>query len=139
MLAACRGYPASALFTGFPSDVCWRRVELEPGDLHRMTYANHTGWIDLSGGTRRVVDAAANLDRCKDEKLAAQILEVAGRIRNGDRFPELIAMEEGDGAFALFEGHTRATSYAAVRPACNIPFIIGTSKRACEWYFYPGR
>ena len=68
ILKAIRGYGADQLlFRGFPSDVLWRRVGLEPADLNTVKYANYPTWVTLSGGTRIVADGAKSID-----SLAAQ-------------------------------------------------------------------
>jgi hypothetical protein len=137
MLGACRGYPNEALFKGFPPDVVWRRVDLEPADLALLKYANYPNWTALSGGTRRAVDGAANIDRCGDERLVARILAVAAAVRAGRSFPELIAMEDGGAGYVLVEGHTRATAYAIAWPKDSIQMLIGSSARTTEWAHYP--
>ena len=137
MLGDCRGYPSDALFKGFPSDAVWRRAELEPDDLAKVKYANYPNWTALSGGTRRVVDGAANIDLCGDAKLVDRIRAVAASVRRGHRFPELVAVDEAGGNHVLVEGHTRATAYAIAWPKDGVRVLIGSSVRMSEWCFYP--
>src|SRR5713101_2114114 len=49
LLQGARGYGSNtALFTGFPTDVRWRRVVLDPRDFEAMRYvANVKTWTDL--------------------------------------------------------------------------------------------
>src|SRR6266852_5698589 len=45
ILAAERGYGIGlSLFTGFPYDVAWRRVALQPTDFWRLRYGQHDNW-----------------------------------------------------------------------------------------------
>ena len=137
LLQACRGYPNQALFSGFPSDTRWRRVEIEPTELHRLHYANYPDWTALSGGTRRVVDAVGNIDSSSDGKRVDPINSIAARLRAVHRFPELIAVEHGPQNLVLVEGHARATAYVAVRPAWNLELLLGSSAKLVNWAFYP--
>jgi hypothetical protein len=63
LLGCYRGFGHDAyLFRGFPNDVRWRRVILEPGDLQRLLYAKEPSWIDFSDGTRLVSAGGRNAD-----------------------------------------------------------------------------
>jgi hypothetical protein len=69
VLAAVRGYGTNAwLFRGFPVDVRWRRVTLEPHDFKKLLYANEETWIRLSDGTRLVSTGAQNVADGKAER-----------------------------------------------------------------------
>ena len=85
LLTLARGYGSKEyLFAGFPSDVRWRRVLLEPHDLGAMRYANFPTWTALTEGTRLVsvgaqnvrkrrMDEDANHQHQAPEGLAAQV------------------------------------------------------------------
>jgi hypothetical protein len=138
LLKKCRGYKANQyLFTDFPGDVQWRRVELEPGELKRLKYINLETWTTLTGKTRRVVDGARNVGTIPiDEDTIARIKAVADRITRGDRFPELIVVE-GDGQdLILLEGHTRATAYVLAEPSYPIELLVGSSREMNKWHYY---
>src|SRR5438128_4998277 len=52
LLRDTRGYGVnSALFTGFPGNVTWRRFRLDPEDVRALRYANYATWVDLSRGS----------------------------------------------------------------------------------------
>jgi hypothetical protein len=138
MLKAIRGYGAGqALFTGFPEDVQWRRVELEPGDFGRVRYARFSTWLDLSGGTRRVIDGAANLDTVTAaENANANVRAVAARLAAGETFPELILVEAAGDTLALVEGHTRATAHVLAGLTSPVSALVGRSPRMSGWAFY---
>jgi hypothetical protein len=62
ILRTARGYgDGQLLFRNFPTDATWRRVALERTDLGKLKYGNWPPWVAFSGGTRRVVDGAANI------------------------------------------------------------------------------
>src|ERR1700746_2942871 len=53
LLGEIRGYGRGALvFSGFPSDVTWRRVSIPPAEFGRLKYLSVESWIKLSGGSR---------------------------------------------------------------------------------------
>jgi hypothetical protein len=136
LLQACRGYPNRLVFRGFPADIEWRRADIEHSELERLRYANYADWTALSGGTRRVVDAVGNVDGSSDMKRVEPIKGIAKRLREGYRFAELIAVEQGRN-LVLVEGHARATAYAMVRPPWNLELFVGSSARFGDWAFYP--
>ena len=58
LLSAHRGYQARVgLFNGFPDDVRWDWVALEPAELLQVKYINYDYWTELSGGSRLAADA----------------------------------------------------------------------------------
>lgn len=137
-----RGYPTrSLLFEGFPLDVRWRRVELEARDFAVMRYINDTvtktpHWTSLSGGTRRVSDGAHNFPQRQTDPATQQIAAIAQAVRNGRRFPELIAAQAEDGSLILIEGHSRATAYAMENAMHSVESLVGSSPSMTEWLFY---
>jgi hypothetical protein len=137
VLKVVRGYTAGQfLFIGFPADVTWRRIALEPTDLAKLKYANYPAWVKLSGGTRRVVDGAANLDSIDlGDGTNAHILAVAADVRAGKRYPELIGVTDENKDVILLEGHTRAAAYALTRLPEQIECIVGSSPTMRTWAF----
>jgi len=138
LLKAVRGYRAGLyLFKGFPGDVRWRRVELLPGDVGNLRYANFPTWVALSNGSRLVADGAANIDRIQTaENVNASIKTVAAAVTAGQRYAELIAVEAHDGSLILVEGHTRATAYVLARVAEPVHCFVGSSPTMRPWAFY---
>ena len=140
VLANMRGYRVNRfLFTGFPCDATtWRRVRLAPGDFGLLRYCNPAGapgFVQLSGGTRRVVDAAANFAQMETDA-SPHVRAVAEALKAGQTYPPLIAVESIEGDLILVEGYTRATAYALLGPPGPVDFFIGTSPRIHEWAFY---
>jgi hypothetical protein len=75
VLGEYRGYGRDAdVFTGFPPAVRWYRALATPADLAEVRYIDDDYWVELSGGSRLVVDAAARI---------RQGVEVFG-VGNGD-------------------------------------------------------
>lgn len=85
------------LFRGFPSDVTWTRGTFAPAHFDRLKYMKCEPWLTLSGGTRSVIDGAANLGRVRLTKGAEarrtseNILAIAEKVRGGARHADLIA------------------------------------------------
>lgn len=137
MLQEVRGYRADCyLFAGFPRDVTWRRVGIEPTDWAVFTYANDPAWVKLSGGTRRLIDGANNIDSIIAGNANENIKSLVTRIKQGKKYPPLIAVEDGHGRIVLAEGHCRATAYAIVKPTDAIECLVGTSSGIRTWRYY---
>jgi hypothetical protein len=137
-----RGYQARiALFAGFPLDVRWRRVRLEGPDFEAMQYINDAvtptpHWTDLSDGTRLVSVGARNLRQVPVDAAPRQIAAIAEALRNGVRFPQLIAAQHSDGYLILIEGHSRATAYIMEGFAGEVEAFVGSSPAMSRWVFY---
>jgi len=138
ILAAERGYGIGvSLFTGFPYDVAWRRVALEPTDFWRLRYGKHDNWIKLSEGTRRVLDGAENIDLVVLPNDTNDLIRaVAAQVKAGKKYAELIgAAGEGDDVI-LIEGHVRATAYALAQLPDRMECIVGASPAMRNWIAY---
>jgi hypothetical protein len=62
LLTEQRGYGTrTELFDGFPDDVRWQWMAITPAELASVRYIEYDYWIELSGGTRLAVDAAARI------------------------------------------------------------------------------
>jgi hypothetical protein len=142
LLQGIRGYGANGyLFRGFPNDVAWQRVRIDRSELERMKYANHETWMKLSAGTRLVRDGARNIDHIQVSENATvtindNIKDVAEALRNGQSYPELIAVSGPSDVLILVEGHTRATAYVISGYSQPITCLVGTSARMSQWAFY---
>ena len=137
LLGDARGYGNNVyLFAGFPQNVAWRRVTITPGDYDALLYTNYPIWTKLSGGSRKVVDGAKNTGSiAADEEAISGIQAVAEAVKNGQRYPELIAVEAADG-IVLVEGHIRATAYVLAALDLEFEVILGTSLWMHNWVFY---
>jgi hypothetical protein len=131
LLTAVRGYGnRTFLFNGFPQNVTWRRVAIEVEDADKLKYANYDTWVQLSGGSRLVVDGAKRIDAIKvGENANENIKAVADDLRAGKRYPSLIAVESEGGLLILVEGHIRATAYVLARIAQPIEIFVGSSPK----------
>jgi len=145
VLAAYRGDMRTG--TGYlgplPSDVRWQRWALTPDELGGVRYANYLTWIKLSGGTRRIRDGAANVDRLQcyenGHDINAGIRATARAIDDGNPMPELIAVAgAADGRdLVLLEGHTRATAYLIARRApAEVTVLVGWSATMDQWPWF---
>jgi hypothetical protein len=138
LLAQVRGYKTNRyLFVGFPDDVAWTRATVDLAELGKMKYANYPAWIMLSHGSRLVGDGASNLETIEaPENVNSNIRAVAQRIKNGDRFPELIVVEGGPEDIVIAEGHTRATAYVVAVFQEPVEILVGRSDQMNAWRYY---
>jgi hypothetical protein len=85
-----------------------------------------------------VVDGLKNLDRAHNSVVMGNVSGIATRLRQGDTFPALIAVECGSYTSqpVLMEGHTRATAYALTDLPGEIEVIIGSSPTMDHWQFF---
>lgn len=138
LLKAARGYQdRKMLFTGFPNDVQWRRVEVEPVELAEFRYANHASLVEVSGAGRRVRDGAQSFESGKaPADFSERVSGVVDCVKSGARFPDLIAVAADSEPPVLMEGHTRATAYVHTKPAHPIIVLVGTSPTIKRWVFF---
>jgi hypothetical protein len=93
-------------------------------------------WIDLSDRTRLVSVGARNFSQRPDGQDTSHISAIANALRNGTRFPELIAAQHDDGSLVLIEGHSRATVYVMERFAGDVEVLVASSPSMSAWAFY---
>jgi hypothetical protein len=137
ILAGRRGWRVGGLFHGFPDDLEWSRVALDPAEVLEIRYIDWDWWLMASGGTRSPVDAAA---RIRAGEIAGMDAEshrsLAARLRSDDPPAELIAVTTGPGApLVLVEGHARLTAYALYPEYLprRLEILLGVSPRVSQW------
>lgn len=139
ILGLYRGYGRNAvLFQWFPTDVVWRRVLIEPQDHGRLLFADKTGWVALSDGTRLVRRLAEKiaLGQAPPDP-ADRVTAIQQALCAGTIYPELIAVQaNGDKSLVLVEGHSRATAYVGLKWSKNIEMILGFSPEMRSWFYY---
>lgn len=136
LLGAFRGYGRNAdVFTDLPEDVQWWRAFVSAADLQRIKYINDTYWIDFSGGSRLVIDAAKRILAGAMPNVAAGYRSLAQALAQGAQFPELILLyNPRQNELVVLEGHVRVTAYvlsmvlAECMPA-ELPVLVGCSDR----------
>jgi hypothetical protein len=122
------------IFAGMPGEVTWRRVRLQPEEIGGLMYCYHPTWLALSGPSRLVADGAANIGRVvAPDNVDKHVCCVADRVRQGEKFPELILVQALDGRLILLEGHTRATAYVVAPVREPIEALVGTSPHISQW------
>jgi hypothetical protein len=134
LLRSVRGYPDAAIFSGFPRDVNWRRVELESGEAGRLLYLRSEPWMDLSP-TRRVIEGAGNVDRLHLGPVNQSVRAIAADMRAGRRYPELVAVEGEAGRLIVMEGNTRVTAHVYADLQEPFRFMLGSSPYMSRWIF----
>jgi hypothetical protein len=138
ILQEFRGYRKNQfLFSGFPLDAVWRRVGIEPHELHRLRYAKELHWLAFSDNTRKPSRMAENILTGKVPKEDAdRVFAIQEALKKGKRFPELIAAEGQNDELILLEGHSRATAYVACGFNENITMLIASSPTMDRWHYY---
>jgi hypothetical protein len=136
LLGEWRGYGRDGdVFKDFPDDVQWWRTVVSTADLERVKYLNDAYWIDFSGGSRLVRDAAMRIVGGAMPDVAAGYRSLAQALEGGTRFPELILLyNPGEDELVVLEGHVRVTAYLVYlllskNTAWNIPVLVGCSNR----------
>jgi hypothetical protein len=134
LLGDVRGFGRGiGLFRGFPLDVEWKQVMVEPSDFQRLKYiSGDADWLDLSGGTRVVQEGARNFET--NSRIAASVHRTRREIEQGRCTAGLILVEGGRGELVIVEGHTRATAYAVLSDR-SFPAFVGTSPLMNQWPF----
>ena len=138
ILEEYRGFGRNvALFRGFPGDVAWRRVQIEPADHKRLRVANYPPLVKLTEGTRTVSVLADRIPKGEITDGPAERVEAVQKaLTAGNRFPELICVEGLADELILVEGHTRAIAYVGLRWTCNIDAFLGSSPSMQRWWLY---
>jgi hypothetical protein len=127
----------SALFRGFPAQVSWRRVAVEPGDYNCLLVANYRPLVCQTQGTRRISRLAARVTAGEITcEIADNVKGIQDELMGGKKFPELIGVEGSEGNLILIEGHSRATAYMGFQWTKNIEMILGRSPLLHQWQFY---
>jgi len=139
LLAVTRGYGRDeGLFSGFPAEVRWERIVLDEEDVDALLYIAHDYWVELSGGTRRVVDGARNAREgaAPFGVPSDGFLELADAIGAGAELPEPILVTAGaDAPIVVLEGHVRVTAHALARRPIG-EALLGTSPAITGWALY---
>ena len=142
LLGKYRGYGENrGLFRHFPKNVSWKRVVLDKEDLKRMKYINYDYWVELSGGSRLIIDVAKNIIEEFEvfKQSNRNFWEVVEALKRGVNFPEsiLVTADEHSDLFVL-EVHLRLTTYL-MEPRFvpeRFEVIIGFSEGLRRWGLY---
>jgi hypothetical protein len=136
ILLQYRGFGANThLFTGFPPDVVWRFVEIEPKDHHLLLFAKEENWMKIAEGTRSIERAAGRIDRFELPETADRVRAIQQDLTGGKSMAPLIFVEGENGTLILVEGHSRATAYVGLNWS-RIPALLGFSATMRNWCYY---
>lgn len=140
LLAAFRGYErGNLLFRGFPSDVAWWRIRLDPDDLLATRYCSHEEWTYLSGGTRKVADGAAAVLAGDSSENAVLVREIVRALESGaSPAPLIFVATSKAGPLVALEGHKRLTAYGVLGEQSPDAFdaYAGVSPEMGAWAFF---
>jgi hypothetical protein len=140
LLTEHRGYASRTdFFEGFPDDVCWQWMAMTAADLARLRYIEYHYWLELSGGTRMAVDAAARISAglAPSSLHSDRVLGMAQAFADGAKFPPLIVVTTsvGDSDLVVLEGHVRLTACMLARE--HLPaeqeVLVGSSPAMTRW------
>ena len=139
LLGQFRGYRQDRdLFTDCPGDVTWHWAIIEDTDLQRLKYVDYDYWNELTGGTRRPLDAACTV--LEGEEVFGvsnqRFLRGAECVLAGKVFePIILVATDPTHDLVILEGHCRATAYALARNAGvrGIPAMLGISAGFASW------
>ena len=133
VLGEWRGYGRDAdVFTHFPPCVRWYRATINKAEVAALRYINDEYWVELSGGSRLAVDAAARIRQGIEAFRVGNggFWWMAEALCAGATFPELILVGRDEHApLVVLEGHVRLTAYC-LRPDCTpdlLPVLVGYS------------
>jgi hypothetical protein len=98
-------------------------------------------WDELSSGSRRPADAAANINAGRKAfgDSTTKFVDAAHALESGTMFPELILLRGGTtGHLVVLEGHLRLTAYllAPVHIPDDLEVILGESPKIMDWHRY---
>jgi len=116
LLGHFRGYKRhEEIFMFVPDDTAWHRYALSREDLSRVQYIDDDYWVELSGGSRRAIDAAPRI-RAGLEVFGKYSTEwalgMAREVERGAVFPEMILVGVDEASvLTVIEGHVRLTAY----------------------------
>ena len=142
LLSAYRGYAARVgLFAGFPREVRWDWVALQPDEVLRVKYINYDYWTELSGGSRLAADVPPRV-RAGVAPFGVSSEWAIGfgdALAAGARLPPLILVTTGSASdLVVLEGHARLTAYA-MRPEAlpaELEVLLGSSPGMPVWSLY---
>ena len=140
LLTEHRGYGTSTeIFEDFPDDVRWQWVAITAAELAKVRYIDYDYWVELSGGTRLAVNAAARI-RAGVAPFGVPndgVLAMAQAFAGGARFPPLILVTTGLGSddLVVLEGHARLTAFMLARDRLppELEVLTGSSPVMTRW------
>ena len=139
VLARFRGYGENRdLFEGYPSGVEWFWVLLDYADLNRIKYVEYSYWNELTGGSRRPMDAAATIREGIEVFGVSNegFLSTATALSDGVKFPEpILVAPKAAGDLIILEGHVRITAYALAGSDAPYPIhaLLGLASGFSSW------
>jgi len=117
VLGESRGFgKKDGLFDDLSEITTWKRIEIGDEDFPKIRYIDYDYWVNLSGGSRLVIDGVKNIKKGIEifNKSNRQFIDLAKKIENGYTFPELILKYDKTNGLTLLEGHVRLTAYLLV-------------------------
>ncbi len=142
ILTSYRGYGNRLhIFTNFPKNIKWYRVELNKNEISQIKYINYDYWNEISDNTRLANAAAKNINLGKVVfgESNNNFLEAAKDFKLGKKFPEVILVgRDQENYLVVLEGHLRLTAMALASEKVpdNITALVGFSEEITKWGFY---
>lgn len=139
VLGTFRGYRENRkLFSGYPEGVVWHRVILDGDDFERLKYIEYSYWYELTGGTRRPLDAVPVIQSGRKVFGVSNQPALAGAelVRSGAVFdPIILVAPDPESDLVILEGHGRVTAYALAGPDAyrRIHALLGLAPEFASW------
>ena len=114
-------------------------MAITPAELAEVRYIEYDYWVELSGGTRLAVDAAARV-RAGVAPFGVPndgMLKMAQAVAAGAWFPPLILVTTGlvGHDLVVLEGHVRLTAFMLARDRLppELEVLVGYSPAMTHW------
>jgi hypothetical protein len=136
ILGITRGWKTnSLLFSKFPDEVEWQKLNLDCCALSRAKLLNSPPWNQLLRGNLMACALAKATLPGSD---AQSVMSVIAKIRLGMNFPRIILVKQSaSDDLVVIEGCIRTLAYVTVlENEAKIPVIVGSSDAMKEWDFY---
>jgi hypothetical protein len=139
-LGQARGYRKDRLlFAGLPGNMRWYRGAVSVGELAALQHLNYRTFVELTRGSRRIGDGAANIKSVHvGEGLNESVLDLEKAINDRETYPPLIAVASSlDATPVVLEGNKRGSAYVRALPADGeVDLILGVAPEVSKMAFF---
>lgn len=135
ILKLYRGYGDNKeIFNNFPTNIEWYWCKLDKLDISKIKYIDYDYWIELTNGTRYIIDSKKNILMGKETFGVSNqpFIDGADYLKKGGIFPPIIILssKESNNEMIVLEGHSRLASISLAFDYINtIDALIGFVKK----------
>ena len=138
VLGLCRGWPDAELFTNFPSDTHWYRINFSINELKRVYRLKSSS--DMADSERSLLATARHVmnGQAVHNINNELIYEIRKKIEAKEQLPPIIIVAaKQEGKKILVEGHSRGVAYCSFESLnYDIPAIMGISNDMNDWAYF---